>query len=79
MMVAVFVVIFLVTYLLALLLYPSKDRTAGHNISQANMVRPWLFLFPAIFALGLYLAYPVFETLRLSLPRWRPSPNSGKR
>ncbi len=31
------------------------------------MVRPWLFLFPAIFALGLYLAYPVFETLRLSL------------
>ena len=31
------------------------------------MIRPWLFLFPAMFALGLYLAYPVFETLRLSL------------
>ena len=31
------------------------------------MIRPWLFLFPAIFALGLYLGYPVFETLRLSL------------
>ncbi|MES0881224.1 sugar ABC transporter permease [Roseibium sp. SCPC14] len=31
------------------------------------MVRPWLFLFPALFALTLYLAYPVFETLRLSL------------
>jgi alpha-glucoside transport system permease protein len=31
------------------------------------MVRPWLFLFPALIALGLYLAYPVFETLRLSL------------
>jgi alpha-glucoside transport system permease protein len=31
------------------------------------MIRPWLFLFPAMFALGLYLAYPVVETLRLSL------------
>ncbi|RYH09844.1 sugar ABC transporter permease [Tropicimonas sp. IMCC6043] len=31
------------------------------------MIRPWLFLLPAILALGLYLTYPVFETLRLSL------------
>jgi alpha-glucoside transport system permease protein len=31
------------------------------------MVRPWLFLLPAIIALGLYLAYPVFATLWLSL------------
>ena len=30
------------------------------------MIRPWLFLFPALFVLGLYLAYPVVETLRLS-------------
>ena len=41
--------------------------TAGHNISHANMIRPWLFLMPAILALGLYLTYPVFETLRLSV------------
>lgn len=41
--------------------------TAGRNISHANMIRPWLFLLPAIIALGLYLTYPVFETLRLSL------------
>ncbi len=40
---------------------------AGRNINRANLIRPWLFLFPAIFALSIYLAYPVFETLRLSL------------
>ncbi|WP_299622704.1 carbohydrate ABC transporter permease [uncultured Tateyamaria sp.] len=47
-------------------LYPAKGPNAGRNINRANVVRPWLFLFPAIFALGLYLAYPVVETLRLS-------------
>ena len=47
--------------------FPSTGKNAGRNISRANMVRPWLFLAPAIFALGLYLAYPVVETLRLSL------------
>jgi len=48
-------------------LFPATGKNAGRNINRANMVRPWLFLFPAIFALGLYLAYPVLETLRLSL------------
>ena len=48
-------------------IFPARGESAGRNINRANMVRPWLFLFPAIFALGLYLAYPVFETLRLSL------------
>ncbi|MEM6381597.1 MAG: sugar ABC transporter permease [Pseudomonadota bacterium] len=48
-------------------IFPATGKNAGRNISRANMVRPWLFLFPAIFALGLYLAYPVVETLRLSL------------
>lgn len=48
-------------------LFPAKGPNAGRNINRANMIRPWLFLFPALFALGLYLAYPVFETLRLSL------------
>lgn len=47
-------------------IFPPRTDDAGHNINRANMVRPWLFLFPALFALGLYLAYPVFETLRLS-------------
>ena len=48
-------------------IFPARGPNAGRNINRANMVRPWLFLFPAIFALGLYLAYPVVETLRLSL------------
>jgi alpha-glucoside transport system permease protein len=48
-------------------LFPAKGPNAGRNINRANQIRPWLFLFPAMFALGLYLAYPVFETLRLSL------------
>ncbi len=48
-------------------LYPPSGPNAGRNINRANLIRPWLFLFPALFVLGLYLAYPVLETLRLSL------------
>lgn len=48
-------------------LFPATGKNAGRNINRANIVRPWLFLFPAIFALGVYLAYPVFETIRLSV------------
>jgi alpha-glucoside transport system permease protein len=48
-------------------LFPASGPNAGQNINRANQIRPWLFLFPAMFALGLYLGYPVFETLRLSL------------
>ncbi|MDG2340294.1 MAG: sugar ABC transporter permease [Paracoccaceae bacterium] len=48
-------------------LFPAKGPRAGRNINLANQIRPWLFLFPAFFALSVYLAYPVLETLRLSL------------
>jgi len=48
-------------------IFPATGPNAGRNINRANMVRPWLFLFPALFALSLYLAYPVVETIRLSL------------
>ncbi|SPF80780.1 carbohydrate ABC transporter permease [Pseudoprimorskyibacter insulae] len=48
-------------------LFPAKGPHAGRNINRANIIRPWLFLFPALFALCLYLAYPVFETLRMSV------------
>lgn len=47
-------------------IFPQKSGDQGRNINRANMIRPWLFLFPAVFALGLYLGYPVIETLRLS-------------
>lgn len=30
-------------------------------------IRPWLFLFPALLFLAIYLVYPVIETFRLSL------------
>jgi alpha-glucoside transport system permease protein len=48
-------------------LFPARGPNAGQNINRANMIRPWLFLLPAIIALGLYLAYPVFATFWLSL------------
>ena len=48
-------------------LFPARGAHAGRNINRANMIRPWLFLLPAIIALGLYLAYPVFATLWYSL------------
>ncbi|MDE2739792.1 MAG: sugar ABC transporter permease [Paracoccaceae bacterium] len=48
-------------------IFPPRKNDAGRNINRANAVRPWLFLLPAIVALGLYLAYPVFSTLWLSL------------
>ncbi|MCO6188221.1 carbohydrate ABC transporter permease [Rhizobium sp. L1K21] len=48
-------------------LFPAKGEHAGRNINRANMVRPWLFLAPALLFLGLYLAYPVVATFILSL------------
>ena len=53
--------------LLDKVLFPARGPNAGQNINRANLLRPWLFLFPAVVALGLYLAYPVFATLWLSL------------
>ncbi len=58
--------------LLDKVLFPPRGPSAGRNINRANMIRPWLFLLPALAALGLYLAYPVVETLRLSLSERLP-------
>ena len=33
-------------------LFPAKGPNAGVNTSRANMIRPWLFLMPAMVALG---------------------------
>ena len=48
-------------------LFPARGENIGRNINRANMIRPWLFLFPAIFALGLYLVVPVFYSAWLSV------------
>jgi alpha-glucoside transport system permease protein len=50
-------------------IFPFRDGdgdTAVRNQRLATAIRPWLFLGPAMLALGIYLVYPVFETLRLS-------------
>ena len=38
----------------------------GATICAAALIRPWLFLGPAMIILAVYLVYPVIETLRLS-------------
>ncbi len=58
---------YLANQLLDKVLFPPRGENAGNNINRANLIRPWLFLFPAFFMIGVYIAYPVFETLRLSL------------
>ncbi|WP_417579945.1 carbohydrate ABC transporter permease [Pelagibacterium sp.] len=46
--------------------------TAGDGVASATQdrrrtaIRPWLFLFPALFFMGVYLLFPVVETLRLT-------------
>jgi len=48
----------------------STEGLAGHDAvvrdRMRSGIRPWIFLFPALFFLTVYLVYPVFDTLRLS-------------
>jgi alpha-glucoside transport system permease protein len=39
---------------------------ASKNLNRRSVIRPWLFLFPALFLLVVYLVYPVIATLILS-------------
>ena len=57
-------------------LFPPRGTNAGRNITRANIVRPWLFLFPALAALGLYLVYPVVDTLLMSFSKRLPGNQS---
>ena len=54
-------------WLLDRVIFPARGPNIGRNINRANLLRPWLFMFPAIFVLGLYLAYPVFGSFVRSL------------
>ncbi|MCV3765782.1 carbohydrate ABC transporter permease [Rhizobium sp. TRM95796] len=59
---------FLSNFLLDLAL-PSRGSNAAaaaRNMRRAALIRPWLFLGPALLALTLYLIYPVIESVRLS-------------
>ena len=48
-------------------IYPPRGANAGENIRKANVVRPWLFLGPAIVFLSMYLVYPVIDSFWRSL------------
>ncbi len=48
-------------------IFPARGPNIGRNINRATAVRPWLFLFPAIFALSVYLVYPVIGSFWRSL------------
>jgi alpha-glucoside transport system permease protein len=63
---------FLSNVFLDKVLFPVSGPNAGRNINRANLIRPWLFLMPALVALGLYLAYPVVATAWLSLTTSAP-------
>ena len=58
---------FLSNMLLDKVLCPPRGPNAGRNINRAALIRPWLFLAPALGALTLYLAYPVYATASMSL------------
>ncbi|MGA9411720.1 MAG: sugar ABC transporter permease [Roseobacter sp.] len=58
---------FLSNLILDKVIFPAKGPNPGVNINRANLVRPWLFLFPAMAALGLYLVYPVVGSFWRSL------------
>lgn len=50
--------------------FPIEDRHGKYqprNLRIQAWVRPWLFLGPAMLLLGIYLIYPIIETVRLSL------------
>jgi alpha-glucoside transport system permease protein len=50
------------------LILPFRDATprAVRNQKIASVIRPWLFLGPALLVLAVYLVYPVIDSVRLS-------------
>ncbi len=58
---------YLSNLLLDKVIFPPRAHDRGRNIARATAVRPWLFLAPAMSALGLYLVYPVVGSFWRSL------------
>ena len=46
---------------------PQASALRNVNARRRSAIRPWLFAGPALLILSLYLVYPVYETLKLSL------------
>ena len=56
------------------LIFPSRGvagAAAIDNLRRQGLIRPWLFVGPALIILTVYLIYPVIETLWLSFHRPR--------
>ncbi len=47
-------------------IFSEKNGLLSGKYRLQNTIQPWIFLAPALFFLGFYLVYPVYETLRLS-------------
>ncbi|WP_444455739.1 carbohydrate ABC transporter permease [Rhodobacter capsulatus] len=45
---------------------PPRGEKIGRNLAWAAAIRPWLFLGPALIALGVYLVYPILVSIWLS-------------
>ncbi len=68
--VACCVVYFLGSNWLLGIIFPTRNvsnAVMARSLRRSAAIRPWLFLGPALFFLTLYLIYPVFESLYLSL------------
>lgn len=48
-------------------IFPPRGKNAANNIRTSTAIRPWLFLGPALIVLSLYLIYPVFVSIFLSM------------
>ena len=46
--------------------FPASGPRVSDNITRAQRIRPWLFMLPALLLLGVYLLYPVIQSIRLS-------------
>ncbi|MGV8938448.1 MAG: carbohydrate ABC transporter permease [Allorhizobium sp.] len=46
--------------------YGDDLARASRNMRLANMIRPWLFLGPALISLSVYLVYPLFSSIAYS-------------
>jgi alpha-glucoside transport system permease protein len=47
-------------------IYPASGANIAANLTRANAIRPWLFLGPALIIVGIYLVYPVVNSIFLS-------------
>ena len=56
---------YLSNQLLEKVLFPPRGENAGRNINRANMIRPWLFIFPVILMVGVYTGLPGFRNTAL--------------